>query len=481
MRMCKRQNDDICMDYSDEKGVDFLNIKKIALVSSMVGIGALAAVYIGGRQYYGSHFLPHTVINEVACDGLTDQAAIDQMTTALEQYRLTIHDAVTDMTLSAGDAGMSFTNGQVITDMMEEQNNNLWFLELAKDHNYTVETTAWDKDQMKSYLNTLECMNPETVQKPKSAKVKYHEDTKCFEIEPEVIGNVIEEDAFYAAVEDAVASGADTLDLTSNAYYKQPTYKATDEKVLKAKEKVDSYMSSVITLKHGDFEVLVDGEAISQFVKVKNNMTVVFIKDNMVDYIVNNVCAEFNTIGTTRNIHSPGSGDITVSGGAYGWRVNVKKERLKLKKEIKAGAVKTRKPVYMQKAKSREKGNDIGDSYVDVSIANQTLWVIQDGKIVFSSVFVSGNPNLGRQTDKGVHYVEYKRTNYDMSNYNVTVQYWLPFNTAEGEGFHDATWRNTFGGSYYLKDGSHGCINLPLSAAKTLYYMLPCGYPVVVH
>ena len=46
---------------------------------------------------------------------------------------------------------------------------------------------------------------------------------------------------------------------------------------------------------------------------------------------------------------------------------------------------------------------------------------------------------------------------------------------------HDASWRSTFGGTIYKRSGSHGCINLPYSAAKTIYENIEAGYPVLVY
>ena len=55
----------------------------------------------------------------------------------------------------------------------------------------------------------------------------------------------------------------------------------------------------------------------------------------------------------------------------------------------------------------------------------------------------------------------------------------MPFN---GDvGMHDATWRNKFGGSIYKTSGSHGCINLPASAAKKIYETIDKGYAVLVY
>ena len=63
--------------------------------------------------------------------------------------------------------------------------------------------------------------------------------------------------------------------------------------------------------------------------------------------------------------------------------------------------------------------------------------------------------------------------------YESPVSYWMPFNG--GIGFHDATWQSAFGGARYLTYGSHGCVNMPVSAAAQLYGLIQAGVPVVCH
>ena len=50
-----------------------------------------------------------------------------------------------------------------------------------------------------------------------------------------------------------------------------------------------------------------------------------------------------------------------------------------------------------------------------------------------------------------------------------------------GIGFHDASWRGKFGGSIYKTAGSHGCVNLPLNAAKFIFENSYAGIQVHVH
>jgi lipoprotein-anchoring transpeptidase ErfK/SrfK len=65
-------------------------------------------------------------------------------------------------------------------------------------------------------------------------------------------------------------------------------------------------------------------------------------------------------------------------------------------------------------------------------------------------------------------------------DYETPVTYWMPF-VDNSIGFHDAYWRSSFGGTIYTYGGSHGCINLPTSAAQSLYDIIEVGTVVVVH
>lgn len=57
----------------------------------------------------------------------------------------------------------------------------------------------------------------------------------------------------------------------------------------------------------------------------------------------------------------------------------------------------------------------------------------------------------------------------------------MPF-TYSGCGLHDAPWQSSFGGSRYSSGyGSHGCVNLSMDAAASLYNLVAVGNAVVVH
>jgi lipoprotein-anchoring transpeptidase ErfK/SrfK len=75
--------------------------------------------------------------------------------------------------------------------------------------------------------------------------------------------------------------------------------------------------------------------------------------------------------------------------------------------------------------------------------------------------------------------VKVTETTYEYE-YESPVTYWMQFNG--GIGLHDAAgWRSTYGGSIYYYSGSHGCVNLPLDLAQTLYETFDVGTPVIVY
>lgn len=63
--------------------------------------------------------------------------------------------------------------------------------------------------------------------------------------------------------------------------------------------------------------------------------------------------------------------------------------------------------------------------------------------------------------------------------YASPVDFWMPFH---GDiGFHDASWRSSFGGSIYKTNGSHGCINMPYAKAEELYNLVYPNVPVICY
>ena len=173
-----------------------------------------------------------------------------------------------------------------------------------------------------------------------------------------------------------------------------------------------------------------------------------------------------------------------------GWQVDREKSLENLKTALAEGKEQEMELSYSHKAKGTS-DNDLGDVYVEISIDRQTMWCYKNGQLVVETPVVTGDISKeGRATPKnGCWPIFWKTTEYTMKGpkdangqpeYTAFVHYWMPFNG--GVGIHDLASRgNNFGGDIYKTNGSHGCINTPLEAAKTIYETVSVGTPVIVY
>lgn len=127
-----------------------------------------------------------------------------------------------------------------------------------------------------------------------------------------------------------------------------------------------------------------------------------------------------------------------------------------------------------------DQDNHSEDYEIEVSIANQIIYLCNNGAVVDSSPCVTGNFGT-RDTPCGTFCITSKAENAYMSgdDYECVVDYWMAF--CGGIGIHDAVWREDFGGDIYVGNGSHGCVNVPHDFAEMLYSICDVGTVVTVY
>ena len=138
--------------------------------------------------------------------------------------------------------------------------------------------------------------------------------------------------------------------------------------------------------------------------------------------------------------------------------------------------------VYSE-AQEEETGEYVtyGGNYCEVDLTNQMVYVYKNGQQVVSSPCVTGCIAKGHGTPTGVYSIFSMDKNRYLKGdgYKSWVNFFVPFNG--GIGFHDASWRSTFGGNIYLYSGSHGCINMPYAQVQKLFANVSMGEKVIVY
>lgn len=474
------QNEDGSLRSKKSRG--FLG--KSTMTLAIILIALLVGGYFLGQYFFKTHFFYNTTINGVKCDFKNEEEALELINDYLAQYQLTIHSEEGDMTLNAAQVGLAYEQTGDLNVLLKKQDVENWITESFNKHVYEAMQTSVNDDKMNESIQTLPCMKPENPQKSKRAKIIYDDSQNAFVVQEATVGNEINLTPFTEAVKKSVLAGEAKLDLTTKEYYKQPKYTSESDKVKEAMKKIDVFMATVVHLQDGDRGIDVTKSQIHNFIKVTEDYEVSIKKSEVESFVRYDVWPAMNNDESSTTIESPGSGTIYVTSNYDDPKiVNIVDERNQLIEDICEGKEITREPCYNKDFLYSDYAYTIGDTYIDISIYDQHVWVIKEGQVVIDSPCVTGSVSSGHGSPTGIYSIKYKTTGYQSQKYNAYFNYWMPYDTTYGIGLHDATWRgeSEFGGDTYYEDGSHGCINLPYAKAQAIYNVIYPGYPVIVH
>ena len=360
----------------------------------------------------------------------------------------------------------------------KRKNDSVSFLESFLRKTYSIEfKIAIQSDEIDEIVPSLNCIK--NYKKAKDATIKKTEDG--YRIVAEQPGTELNQEIFKSALLSCLENQKGALNLDDGTYYLKPKVTSEDKDL---KQRIQDYNDCTnirFTYVFGTNKETITKEQLQSWISFNKKNQMVFDEDAMLQYI-KSLAAKYNTFGKPRTFTTSNHNTITIKGGDYGWSISQTREVEKLKEDILNKKDVEREPLYLYSGYgSYKNGNDIGDSYVEISISRQHIWLYSKGKLIIDSSLVSGDIAKGYGTPSGVYGLTYKEKNRILRGpgYAAPVSYWMPFNG--GIGMHDATWRNSFGGTIYKRNGSHGCINLPFNVAKTIYNYVERNYPVVVY
>jgi lipoprotein-anchoring transpeptidase ErfK/SrfK len=335
----------------------------------------------------------------------------------------------------------------------------------------------YNTELLKERVEKLSCFDSSNIIEPQNPTFEYTD--IGYVIIDEVRGNKANKDILYDSVEKAILNEEPTIDLESTNCYVYPKYTSQSPKVIEIKNILNKYASSRITYTFGTCQEIIDGSIINKWLKISEDFEVILDKEKEKNYI-NSMFKTYNTIGKTRNFSTASGETINISGGDYGWSINVAREIQDLNEAIKEGKTIIKEPAYIQTAFSHNK-NDIGNTYVEIDMTKQYLWFYKNESLIAQGDIVTGNASSNDLTPEGIYRLKYKERNATLKgqDYSASVDFWMPFNG--GIGIHDAGWRDEFGGNIYKTNGSHGCINSPYYLAKSIFDNIDQGTPVVCY
>ena len=125
-----------------------------------------------------------------------------------------------------------------------------------------------------------------------------------------------------------------------------------------------------------------------------------------------------------------------------------------------------------------------GEKWVDINLSDNSVTAYIGGKVAGGPFYmVPGAPETPTIVGTFHVYLKYdvqtmRGENADGTKYETEGVPWVTYFTGS-YAMHGAPWRSSFGWSGY--GGSHGCVNMPVDAAKFIYDWTDMGDTVVVH
>ena len=464
-------------------------LKVTGIIAAILAVTAGCA-YGAVTYYYADRFFEGTYINGIDCSNKTAYEVEQAIASTVEAYSIEVTSRNQDpQTISGSQIGYQYMSDGEVLNLLKQQKPYEWVRGFMETRSYnTQENVTFDKTLLQNEVKALNCAQPENQVEPENAYVAMNGDE--FTIVPETEGSKLKVKEAYKALDAAISGSQTSIDLGSTPdVYAVAAVTSEDSTLQATRDAYNNYTKASITYTFGDQTVTLDGSTLKNWLQFDEKGQLVQDDASFTQHVkdfVAQLASEHNTVGTTRSFNTTSGRTVSVYGSAYGWQIDQDAEAAQLTEEIRTGTQTTREPVYSMRANAYGY-NDIGSTYIEVDLSSQHMYYYQGGSIIFDSDIVSGDIRYDdRATPPGIFTLYYKKSPDVLRGakkpdgtyeYETSVTYWMPFNG--GIGFHDATWQAYFGGDRYTYAGSHGCINMPLDAAATLYSIIDTNVPIV--
>lgn len=452
---------------------------KILTIAIVIGIIIIFIGFIIARIYIKDSFRYETIINGIDCSFLNINDSKKKLENSMNNAKIKLIFAEEkEYTCLGAYFNIQVDNTNILKNILLEQKNKSNKKIYSMQNLYKI-----DEQKVKEYLYSLAIFsNGNSDKEPINAYLNWNEEKKEFYIEKEVLGNKLNIDDAYNYMLTSLRNGKTIIDFREITDI-TPEITANNLELKKQMEEINSIVSTTIEYK------LYDGTTYTlNYKKMKNwirrnkNNEYIIDLDKNVPKVVNEIAKKSEYELTSTKFNATGIGEIKISFGRKTYaKIDKEKEIDRLKKQLKNKENASWEVIY----KPLPNYTNL-KTYIELDLSRQRVWMYVDGECILNTPCVTGNVSQGYSTPVGIYYLTYKTMNttlegynYDGSTYSSPVTYWMPFNG--GIGFHDATWRGSFGGNIYMTNGSHGCVNLPYWAASTIYTYINSSVPIIIY
>lgn len=465
-----------------------------SLVAVVLVAAAACVVYAAN---YSSRALPHTSVAGTSVAGMTRAEVVDLVRSRADAATVTITAEGQATTASLTDSGVSVDAEATAKEAVPDSTSLMTKLGALFSSTDIAPVTTTSDD---SVAELAAKVNSTLTTEMKNAQVVVSSDGTGFTVVPDQKGNGVDTADVKAAVLSAAASlSSNSADVSSKEM--DPVITTADAQ--RAADKATALIAQDVAIDDGIETYRATQEDKVKWVEflTKSDGS---LEDPSLDKVkvadwVNKTAQESDVapVNGVNNVDSEGKVLTVAREGKPGLKTNNTEQIIKdLMASLSDGKDYSGTFHYDDVAPSWDtkqvaEGTENlvykaaeGEKWVDIDLSTDTVTAYVGGKVAGGPFYmVPGAPDTPTVTGTFHVYLKYESQtmrgeNADGSKYETEGVPWVTYFTGS-YAMHGAPWRSSFGWSGY--GGSHGCVNMPVDAAKFIYDWADMGSTVVVH
>lgn len=467
----------------------------IGVVSALVLLVVCAGIVYAAN--YSGRALPGTTVAGMPVAGMTREQVISAVNGRADATTVTLSVDGATSEASLNEAGITVEADETADTAMEGSTSLPAFVRAIFSARDVEPVVTVSEDSIKKFAATV---NSTLTSEMKDAAVVVAEDGASFTVTPAQNGNGVSTEDVASAVKQA---GTTLTSVTQDLSVRQMEPSITTENAQAVAEKANALLETSIEISDG-----IDTFPAKRSDKVKwieflpkddgslDNPSISAVK--VADW-VNALAAKTDVKPENRvdNVDSAGNVLTVAREGKKGLKTNNTEQ---ITKDVVAAMTDGKAYEGLFHYDDVEPGSETkqvaegtenlvyqaaeGEKWVDVSLTDDTVTAYVGGKVAGGPFYmVPGAPATPTVVGTFHVYLKYdvqtmRGENADGTKYETEGVPWVTYFSG-GYAMHGAPWRSSFGWSGY--GGSHGCVNMPVDAAKFIYDWTDMGDTVVVH
>ena len=467
----------------------------IGVVSALVLLVVCAGIVYAAN--YSGRALPGTTVAGMPVAGMTREQVISAVNGRADATTVTLSVDGATTEASLNEAGITVEADETADTAMEGSTSLPAFVRAIFSARDVEPVVTVSDESIKKFAATV---NSTLTSEMKDAAVVVAEDGASFTVTPAQNGNGVSTEDVASAVKQA---GTTLTSVTQDLSVRQMEPSITTENAQAVAEKANALLETSIEISDG-----IDTFPAKRSDKVKwieflpkddgslDNPSISAVK--VADW-VNALAAKTDVKPENRvdNVDSAGNVLTVAREGKKGLKTNNTEQ---ITKDVVAAMTDGKAYEGLFHYDDVEPGSETkqvaegtenlvyqaaeGEKWVDVSLTDDTVTAYVGGKVAGGPFYmVPGAPATPTVVGTFHVYLKYdvqtmRGENADGTKYETEGVPWVTYFSG-GYAMHGAPWRSSFGWSGY--GGSHGCVNMPVDAAKFIYDWTDMGDTVVVH